>query len=143
MRKIALFFGVVVGIAALTAFCSVRWVAGRHDGAPADAQEWLHSELNLTNAQRIALAPIEREFAVKQRELADRLRAANRDLARTMGEEKAYTPKVTAAVQCVHHCMSELQMATIEHVFAMRSVLAQDQGDKLLTLAQRSLEQTP
>ena len=39
--------------------------------------------------------------------------------------------------------MGELQKASIEHVFAMRSVLTPEQSDNLLELAQRTLEQVP
>jgi len=143
MRSIALFFVAVIAVAALSAFCAVRWMAGRSSGVPASAHEWLHKELQPTEAQHEALEPIEAQFDEKQRRLVAQLHAANLDLARIMGEEKAYTPRVAAAVEMVHHCMGDLQKASIEHVFAMRSVLTPEQSDKLLKLAQRALEQTP
>jgi hypothetical protein len=57
-----------------------------------------------------------------------------------MGEEKGYGPRVAACVEVVHQRMGDLQKASIEHVFEMRSVLSPEQGDKLLTLAQKILE---
>jgi hypothetical protein len=65
------------------------------------------------------------------------------ELARAIKEDKAYTPRVAAAVEHVHHCMGDLQKTSIEHVFAMRAVLSPEQGEKLLSLAQRALEQSP
>jgi Spy/CpxP family protein refolding chaperone len=143
MKNVVLFFVAVIVIAALSAFCAVRWMSGRSAETPVAAHEWLHAELRPTEAQHKALEPIEGEFAEKQRRLVAQLHAANLDLARIMGEEKAYTPRVAAAVEQVHHCMGNLQKASIEHVFAMRSVLTPEQGDKLLKLAQRALEETP
>ncbi len=104
---------------------------------------WLHRELNLTEAQHKALEPIEAKFGERQRQLAAALRESKHRLAQVIAEDKAYTPRVTAAVENVHHCMGELQKASIEHVFAMRAVLTPEQGDKLLKLAQESLEQSP
>lgn len=143
MKNVALFFAAVIAVAGLSAFCAMRWMAGRSVEVSVSAHEWLHKELQPTEAQHKALEPIEAEFAAKQRRLVAQLHSANLDLARIMGEEKAYTPRVAAAVEQVHHCMGDLQKASIEHVFAMRSVLTPEQSDKLLKLAQRALEQTP
>lgn len=143
MRNSAPFFLVVIAVAALAAFCATHWMAGRSPEISIVAHEWLHKELQPTEAQHRALEPIEAQFTEKQRLLVDRLHAANVDLARIIGEEKEYTPRVAAAVETVHHCMGDLQKASIEHVFAMRSVLTPEQSDKLLKLAQRALEQAP
>jgi len=143
MKNLALFFVAIIAVAAFSAFCAVHWMAGRPTEAPVSAHDWLHKELQPTDAQHKALEPIETQFAEKQRQLVAQLHAANLDLARVIGEEKGYTPRVAAAVELVHHCMGDLQKASIEHVYAMRSVLTPEQGDKLLKLAQRALEQTP
>jgi len=143
MKNVALFFVAVIAVAALSAFCAVRWMPGHPAEAPVSAHDWLHKELQPTDAQHKALEPIEAQFAEKQRQLVAQLHSANLELARIIGEEKGYTPRVAAAVEQVHHCMGDLQKASIEHVYAMRSVLTPEQGDKLLKLAQRALEQTP
>jgi Spy/CpxP family protein refolding chaperone len=143
MKNIPLFFLVVIATAALSAVCATRWVAGRSVEPTLTAHEWLHTQLHLTEDQHKALEPVEAQFAAKERSLVDQLHAANRDLARAMGEDRAYTPRVAAAVEMVHHRMGDLQKASIEHVFAMRSMLTKEQSDKLLELAQRTLEQVP
>lgn len=143
MKNIALFFLAVIAAAALSAICAARWMSGRSVEPTLTAHEWLHTRLHLTEAQHKALEPVEAQFAERERSLVDQLHAANRDLARAMGEDKAYTPRVAAAVETVHHRMGELQKASIEHVFAMRSVLTPEQSDNLLELAQRTLEQVP
>lgn len=142
MRTVAAFFLTVVIVAALASFCTFRWAASR-SAAEADSHEWLHKELNLTPEQNAALAPIEEKFAARHHQLADALRDADRDLARTIAEDKAYTPRVAAAVETIHHRMGELQKASIEHIFEMRSVLTPEQGNKLLRLTEEGLLANP
>ncbi|HWB96071.1 MAG TPA: periplasmic heavy metal sensor [Bryobacteraceae bacterium] len=142
MKAVALFFLTVIAVAAISSFCTLRWAAARPPAA-LDAHAWLHRELDLTEAQHAALEPVEARFAAKQRDLTERLRTANHELAQAMGEDKAYTPRVAAAVETIHHRMGDLQKASIEHVFEMRAVLNPEQGDKLLHLAQQALEANP
>lgn len=143
MKKVALFLSAIAAVAAIACYLTMRVSQPLVTSDDIASHEWLHRELKLTEAQHKALAPIEQSFGDKQRRLADALREANRQLARAIAEDKAYTPRVTAAVEHVHHCMGDLQKVSIEHVFAMRAVLTPEQGDKLLVLAQQALEQSP
>lgn len=143
MRKVFLFLAVIAAVAALATYGTMRWSDHRVTADEVTSHEWLHHELDLTAGQLKALEPIEAQFGERQRKLADALHEANRQLAKAIAEDKTYTPRVTDAVECVHHCMGELQKASIEHVFAMRAVLTPEQGNKLLVLAQQALEQSP
>ena len=143
MKQVALFLSAIAAVAAIACYITMQMSQHRPTPDEIASHEWLHRELKLTEAQHKALEPIEQSFGEKQRKLAEELREANRQLARAMAEDKAYTPRVTAAVEHVHHRMGELQKVSIEHVFAMRAVLTPEQGDKLLSLAQRALEQSP
>jgi len=143
MKKVALFLAAIAAVAAIACYLTMRLSQPPVTSDDIASHEWLHRELKLTEAQHKALEPIEQGFGERQRKLADALRDANRQLARAMAEDKAYTPRVAAAVEHVHHRMGELQKVSIEHVFAMRSVLTPEQGDKLLSLAQQALEQSP
>ena len=139
MKRVVLFFLAVVVVAGAAGFGTLRL----SDHGPREhvaAHDWLHRELKLTAEQERALEPIETRFSVKERECAAALAEANRNLARVMGEEKAYGPRVAAAVEAVHQRMGDLQKASIEHVFEMRTVLSPEQGEKLLALAQKILE---
>ncbi len=142
MRRTLLFLIAIAAVAALAAYATLHW-SHRVTADEVTSHEWLHHELNLTDAQLKALEPIEANFGERQRQLSEALHDANRQLARAMAEDKAYTPRVTAAVEQVHHCMGDLQKASIEHIFAMRAVLSPEQGDRLLILAQKALEQSP
>jgi Spy/CpxP family protein refolding chaperone len=143
MRKFALFVATIAAVAAVACYLTLRLSEHKVLADEVTSHEWLHRELKLTDSQLKALDPIEAKFGERQRTLADALREANRQLARAIAEEKGYTPRVSAAVEHVHHCMGDLQKASIEHVFAMRELLTPEQGEKLLTLAQQALEQSP
>jgi Spy/CpxP family protein refolding chaperone len=144
MKKIVGFFAAVVFVAGLAAVLTLRWSERRADAvSEVAAHRWLHQELQLTPEQHKALEPIEAKFAEQQRSLVEKLRLAKAQLARAMAEDKAYTPRVTAEVEMVHHCMGDLQKASIEHVFEMRTVLTPAQSEKLLSLAQQALEEAP
>jgi nickel and cobalt resistance protein CnrR len=142
MKRIVFFFLAVVLVAGLAGFGTLQLSDKGPRGDDVAAHEWLHRELKLTGEQERALEPVETKFAEKQRQLSAALLEANRALARAMGEEKGYTPRVAAAVETVHQRMGDLQKASIEHVFDMRGVLSPEQGDKLLALARKSLEES-
>ncbi|HRE05707.1 MAG TPA: periplasmic heavy metal sensor [Opitutaceae bacterium] len=143
MKRLILFLAATAAVAALACYVTLHFTQHRVTPDEVTSHEWLHQELKLTDEQLKALEPIEHTFGARQRQLADSLRDATRQLARVMAEEKAYTPRVSAAVEHVHHCMGDLQKTSIEHVFAMRAVLSPAQGDRLLELAQQALEQSP
>ena len=136
------FFAAVIAVAALSAFCTLRWTASRQ-ATSSDPHQWLHEQLALTNQQHTALDPVETRYAEKQKKLTTQIRDANRELARAISEGKAYSPQVAAAVEKIHQYQGELQKASIEHIFEMRRVLTPAQGDKLLQLAQQALESSP
>ena len=90
--------------------------------------EMVHKELNLTADQERRIAGLERDFAVRRQALEAEMRAANADLARAIGQEHAYSPRVQQAVDRFHRAMGELQKQTIFHVLAMRQVLSPEQA---------------
>ncbi len=143
MKKVLGFFVAVIVVAALSAFCTLRWSAARTHVASADAHQWLHDQLHLTAEQHAALDPVEARHAEKQHRLMAQLREANRELARAIGQGKTYSPAVSAAVEKIHQHMGEMQKLSIEHVFEMRQVLTPEQGDKLVQLAQQALQSPP
>lgn len=143
MKKAVLLLLAVAAVAALACYTTLRFSKPHLTADEVTSHEWLHHELSLTDAQLKALEPVEAQFGQHQRQLADALRDANRQLAQAMAEDKAYTPRVAAAVEHVHHCMGDLQKVSIEHVFAMRAKLSPEQGDRLLELAQKVLEDSP
>ena len=89
---------------------------------------FLHNELKLNAFQEAKVKAIEARFAVRKKTLATDMRAANVSLADAIETEHGYGPKVTAAVDHVHHVMGEMQKETLEHLFEMRAVMNADQA---------------
>lgn len=135
------FLALVAAVAA-----SATWVteAGlRRTRAPEDAHAWVHRQLDITPAQEQAIEAVEHRFTLRKRDLMERIRLGNMELGQAMLEAKAQSPQVAAAVRSIHAAQAELQQATIDHVFEMRSELRPDQYDKLLNLTANALFGTP
>lgn len=89
---------------------------------------FLHNELKLDSGQEARIEAIETRFAVRKKTLENNMRAANARLADAIEAEHGYGPKVTAAVDHVHHVMGNMQKETLEHLFEMRAVMNPDQA---------------
>jgi hypothetical protein len=93
----------------------------------AELHALLHEDFDLNTAQKAQLDKIEQDFGVRRRALELELRADNAKLAAAIEAEHGYGPLVGGAVDASHMAMGELQKATLEHVFAMRSILRPEQ----------------
>jgi Spy/CpxP family protein refolding chaperone len=89
------------------------------------------------------LSVIEKNFAEKQKVLREKIHVGNLELAAAMLEDKAFSERVAAAVERIHHAQGELQKLTIEHIFDMQTVLTPQQAEKLNKLAADALVQNP
>ena len=92
------------------------------------SHEHFHEILNFKPEQLGKLIPIEKKFAEQKALYEDQIHLANRELGEIMRQEKAYTPKVQAAVEKVHVAMGRLQEATLIHFFDMRELLNEQQA---------------
>jgi nickel and cobalt resistance protein CnrR len=108
-----------------------------------DAHVWLHEQIGITAAQDKKLSEIEKKFADKQKVLREKIHVGNLELAAGMLEDKAFSERVAAAVERIHHAQGELQKLTIEHIFDMQTVLTPQQAEKLNKLAADALIQNP
>jgi len=106
-----------------------------------DGHAWLHDRLKITPEQQSNLEKIEERSENREAQLTASLVAAKTNLGDIIEEEKAYTPRVTAAVEKIHQTMAELQKATVEHLFEMEEVLTPYQFKLLLELAGESLRE--
>lgn len=120
---------VVLGFVALLAGFGGAWLHSKTmkpTGTPS-LHDRLHSEIKLSSAQDAKLHVIETAFQSQKAELEKEMRLANAELAEAMAADKSYSPKVQLAIDHFHHAMGALQKATVEHVFAMRSILTPEQ----------------
>lgn len=93
-----------------------------------ELHQLLHDDLRLDSEQERQIKAIERQYAVRRHALERELRADNARLATAIEAEHGYGPQVSSAVDASHQAMGDLQKVTLEHIFAMRSVLRPDQA---------------
>ncbi|RVU04586.1 periplasmic heavy metal sensor [Novosphingobium umbonatum] len=100
-------------------------------GTPeSELHDLLHHQLNLDAKQQAQIDVIEQRFAVRRRALELELRADNAHLADAIQAEHGYGPRVSDAIDRSHVAMGQMQKETLEHIFAMRSVLTTEQSAK-------------
>lgn len=141
-QKEILYFIVIafVGFGAFYA-CGNLFKTSHH--SQIDAHVWLHEQIGITDEQHQKLSVIEKNFAEKQKVLREKIHVGNLELAAAMLEDKAFSERVAAAVERIHHAQGELQKLTIEHIFDMQTVLTPQQAEKLNKLAADALVQNP
>jgi len=99
----------------------------------------VHHELDLSADQERQIDEIEVRFAASKASLEADMRAATREIAAAVSDDKAYTDRVRRAVDRFHMAMGELQHATILHVFEMRAALTPAQQSKFDEIVRREL----
>ena len=124
----------------LGAIAADRWA--NHE-AGSGLHDFVHDELTLTADQEQRLDALEARFAVERARFEGSARAANARLAQAMETEHEYGPEVSAAIDEVHARMGDLQKATVEHVFAMRALLDQEQRARFDRQVAASLTREP
>jgi len=139
MKKLLQFLG-LLAIVAVVASASCLLTRTLFHPARMDSHEWLHSQLGITADQERVLKPIEAKYAQRKVELAAAIREANAELATVILEDKQSSPRVNAAIEKIHAAQGELQMVTLDHLFAMKLALTGEQFDKLLRLTADALE---
>lgn len=100
----------------------------------------IHKQLDLTPAQSRAIETLERSYEARWKELDLQIAGARRQLAESLRRDEGYSAEAAAAVETITRCQRELQMATLEHVFAMKPHLTEDQYRRLLDLCADSIE---
>lgn len=120
-------------IAFVAAVCGVyvaRTFTEQPQRSDSELHTFLHTELKLDPVQQAKVTEIEVRFAVRKKAFELGMRAANARLAEAIEAEHGYGPKVTAAIDHVHHVMGEMQKETLEHLFEMRAVMNPDQAHR-------------
>lgn len=129
----------VVFIAAIAGVFIGRIVADQPKASETELHALLHKALDLTSQQHAKIDAIEARFAVRRKALEFEMRAANAHLAEAIQLEHGYGPQVTAAIDHTHMIMGEQQKETLEHLFAMRSVLTPQQAKMFDTTVVKAL----
>ncbi len=114
--------------AAVAGVYAARMFSEQQRKSENEIHAFLHNELKLDASQESKIEAIEARYAVRKKALELDMRAANARLAEAIEAEHGYGPKVTVAVDHVHHVMGEMQKETLEHLFEMRTVMTNDQA---------------
>ena len=120
--------GAVAFIAAIVGVVLGRVLVEQPRQNETELHALMHRELTLTAEQQTRLDAIEARYSGQREALELELRAANIRLAQAIEAEHGYGPRVTRAVDDMHMTMGALQKETLRHLFAMRSVLDEDQA---------------
>jgi Spy/CpxP family protein refolding chaperone len=108
-------------------------------GVQDDLDTVLHRDLNLTTVQENQIAQLESSFAKDRSAYQTEMRAANKDLARALTQPNPNEPEIEHAIHRFHTAMAALQMRTVKHVLAMRSVLTPEQAQIFDTTVNKTL----
>ena len=114
--------------AAVAGVYAARTFGEQPQKSESELHGFLHHELMLDAGQKAQIEAIEARFFVRKKALELDMRVANARLAEAIETEHGYGPKVTAAVDQVHHVMGNMQKETLEHLFEMRAVMNPDQA---------------
>lgn len=123
----AVIIGVIAFLAAIAGVFIGRVLLPGPSHTGAELHAVLHDKLTLDVQQHTNLDALEATFSIRRKALELQLRADNARLAEAIETEHGFGPRVAAAVDACHTTMGKLQKATLEHVFAMRSLLKPDQ----------------
>ncbi len=102
--------------------------------------EQIHANLVLDKAQDEKLHVLETGFVKAKTALESHMKSASANLNRAMQEHHAMTPEVIAAKDEYIRVLDELQALTIEHIFAMRTILDEAQAESFDAIVQRSFQ---
>lgn len=126
-----LIMGLIAFAAAIAGVFIGRIVSDPPRASENELHALLHNGLNLTPAQEAKIEQIEAKFAARRRVLENEMRASNIRLAQAIEAEHGYGPRVTEAIDHTHDVMGTLQKETLQHLFAMRAILNDDQARML------------
>ncbi|HWV60127.1 MAG TPA: periplasmic heavy metal sensor [Sphingopyxis sp.] len=127
LRRI-LIVGFIAFLAAVAGVFVGRMLVDTPRADETELHALLHREAKLSAGQERKLDAIETRFAARREALELEMRAANIRLAQAIEAEHGYGPRVTKAIDETHQVMGELQKETLQHLFAMRAVLDEDQA---------------
>ena len=94
--------------------------------------DWLHENLEITPQQEKLLLSHELTYEKDRSRIRQEIEATGRELADAIRSFDAGSAEVTAAREQLAKLQGELQKVTLDHFFAMKEHLNEEQGAKLL-----------
>ena len=111
-----------------------------HEPDSHDFHTWLHTNLDLTEAQSKALLPIEESFTAEQKRLRVEIASAADDLAHRISHQGSDQGSdqgqddaaVTNALERLDHAQAALHRLSLSHFFQMKKELTPEQTKQIL-----------
>ena len=107
-------------------------------GKTVGLHEIIHTELTLDTTQNQKLHELEEVYNREKAVLETRMKKASARLSQAMQSSHTMSPEVMAAKREYVQVLDELQTLTIDHIFAMRNLLNEQQADQFDNIVQRS-----
>lgn len=137
-------------LAGLSAWGAMHWHVTRVHAAESAQQdsearfhEWVHANLNLTEAQHATLDLAEEAFAARRQALRQTMKSANNALREAITRDRGDSPSVHQALDQLSSAQAALQRETLAHLFKMASQLQPAERDKLIQWTHDSLLPPP
>ena len=127
-----IFLALVAVVACVACWLTAAYLNRSQHTDHGDAHAWIHTQLGMTAEQEKALESIEQRYAEQKKHYGEMLRIANAELGKAILEDRKDSERVKAVVARIQQAQGELQNATLQHIFEMKSVLTPTQYEKLL-----------
>lgn len=138
LTVVALVIASAVGAALLTSRITVKWhqeQAPKHQHSEETEQDfhtWLHTNLDLTEAQLKALRPIEDKFATQQQEARAEITKAADELAHLISHHDQSHDDIAKALDRLNQAQAHLQKLSLAHFLEMKKELTPEQAQEIL-----------
>lgn len=123
--------GILAAALGLTSGFAGVWlglnVLGHHDADSANLHAIIHDELAQNREQETAIDALEASFATERAGYEQAMSEARRAIGRALLVDQEMTADVAETAERFHDVMGDLQMATLQHIMAMREVMTEQQ----------------
>ena len=96
-----------------------------------DFHSWLHASLDLSAEQEKLLEPIESAFEEEQTKARESIEHQSAALATAINDSNTFGEELTSALTALQESQAALQRLTLEHFFAMKEHLNDEQAAQL------------
>lgn len=133
--------------AGLTSWLTRSWQPDRPFAPPDDEAEslrqdfhqWLHTNLELNDEQKQALAPLEQRFEVAHTRLEEELDTISTRLAHALGDPAMQVEDLRPFMEKRHAIQNQLQELMVDHLIEKRDLLTVDQRERYREWIHRSI----
>lgn len=127
MIRAGIFASILGFLAGLAGVWTGLHVFEAEDAKADGLHEIVHHELVLSTRQETAIAELETAFESERVRLEQDVFDARQALGEVLVRDKALSPEVRAEAARFHDVMGELQLASLNHILAMRATLDPEQ----------------